>query len=195
MSIAHAEPSIIQQCLLAVVDTGSFAAAGRRLGLTTSGVSKTVSRLETGQGVRLLHRSTHHLALTEAGEQVIEAARDAARGLERLKAAIAEATEDGATGRIRLTAPIAFVRSRLIPLLAEFSAENRATVLDVRASDDMVNLAEEAVDIALRAGELTGAPGYLQQTWFRFEWAACATPEYLSGEDRPLPPRTWKTMI
>jgi DNA-binding transcriptional LysR family regulator len=189
MSKTPAEPSIVQfRCLLAVVDTGSFAAAGRRLGLTTSAVSKTISRLEAGQGVRLLHRSTHNLSLTEAGEQVIEAARDAMLGLERLKGALAAATEDGARGRIRLTAPVAFVRSRLIPLLVEFSMEDPGAVFDVRASDDMVNLAEEAVDVALRAGELSGVPGHLQQSWFSFEWAACAAPEYLARKGAPSAP-------
>ncbi|MGY2737117.1 LysR family transcriptional regulator [Sphingomonas sp. UYP23] len=189
MSRAVAEPSIIQlQCLLAVVDTGSFAAAGRRIGLTTSGVSKTISRLETGQGVRLLHRSTHSLALTEAGEQIIDAARVAARGIEQLRAAMAEAAEDGARGRVRVTAPVAFVRRRLTPLLAEFSANHPTTLLDVRASDEMVNLAEEAVDLALRAGELVGVPGHLQQPWFNFEWAACASPDYIARRGIPATP-------
>jgi DNA-binding transcriptional LysR family regulator len=193
MSTPLSDPSIIQlQCLLAVVDTGSFAAAGRLLGITTSGVSKTIARLETGQGVRLLHRSTHSLALTEEGELVIEAARDAARGLERLRVAIAEASDDGTTGRIRLTAPVAFVRSQLITLVAGFCAAHPGTIIDIRSSDTMLNLAEEAVDIALRVGELTGVPGHLQQPWFTFGWAACATPGYLAQRGTPVAPSDLK---
>jgi len=118
MSRAVAEPSNMQlQCLLAVVDTGSFAASGRRLGLTTSGVSKTVSRLEAGQGVRLLHRSTQNLALTEAGEQVIEAARDAARGT-------AQPTTAGFSPRADLVPPRRhrFSHTDLFLLLPVFAA-------------------------------------------------------------------------
>jgi DNA-binding transcriptional LysR family regulator len=73
-------------------------------------------------------------------------------------------------------------------LLIEFSVENPAAVLDVRASDDMVNLAEQAVDVALRAGELTGVPGHLQQLWFSFEWAACTAPDYLARRGTPSIP-------
>ena len=69
------------RCLLAVVDTGGFAQAGRRLGLSTSVVSKTVARLEAAHGVRLLHRSTHAVSLTAEGRALLPAARAAAGAL------------------------------------------------------------------------------------------------------------------
>lgn len=76
MSTPLAELSVVKlRCFVAVVDAGSFAEAGRRLGLSTSTLSKSITRIERTHGVRLMHRSTHALSLTEAGEQVIDAAR------------------------------------------------------------------------------------------------------------------------
>lgn len=189
MPRAFIEPSSVQlQCLIAVVDAGSFAAAGRRLGMTPSGVSKTIARLEDAQGVRLLHRSTHNLALTDAGEQVIEAVRAVAESLDHLRSSLTLASEDDARGRVRLTAPVAFARSQLLPLLADFRAAHPQVVLDVRATDEMVDLADAGIDVALRAGEISGVPGHLRQKWFDFDWVACATPAYLGVHGAPQTP-------
>jgi DNA-binding transcriptional LysR family regulator len=189
MPRAFVEPSSVQlQCLLAVVDEGSFAAAGRRLGMTPSGVSKTIARLEDAQGVRLLHRSTHNLALTDAGEQVIDAVRAVATSLDHLRSSLTLASEDDARGRIRLTAPVAFARSQLLPLLAEFRAAHPQVIVDVRASDEMVDLADAGIDVALRAGEISGVPGHLRQKWFDFDWVACASSAYLDAYGIPRSP-------
>ena len=173
------------RCLVAVVETGAFAAAGRRLGMTTSGVSKTIARLEAARGMRLLHRSTHTLSLTEAGEQVIGAAREAALSLQRFEAALAAAA-NGAAGRVRMTAPPAFVRTVLAPLLPEFIRLHPNIVLDLRADDDLNDLAQTGVDIALRSGRLDRGPGQVRQPWFRFGWAACASPNYLERRGVPI---------
>jgi DNA-binding transcriptional LysR family regulator len=189
MARAFVEPSSVQlKCLVAVVDAGSFAGAGRRLGMTPSGVSKTIARLEEAQGVRLLHRSTHNLALTDAGEQVIEAARNVAAGLDHLRSALTLAADGDARGRIRLTAPVAFTRTQLLPLLAEFRSRHPGVVLDVRATDEMVDLADAGVDLALRAGEIVGVPGHLATSWFSFDWIACASPAYLESRGEPQAP-------
>jgi DNA-binding transcriptional LysR family regulator len=189
MGRAFVEPSSVQlQCLVAVVDAGSFAGAGRRLGMTPSGVSKTIARLEEAQGVRLLHRSTHNLALTEAGEQVIDAARNVAEGLEHLRSALTLASDGDARGRIRLTAPVAFARTQLLLILAEFRSGHPGVVLDVRATDEMVDLADAGVDLALRAGEIVGVPGHLATPWFSFDWIACASPAYLADREEPRTP-------
>ncbi|SOB87110.1 transcriptional regulator, LysR family [Sphingomonas guangdongensis] len=189
MPRAFVEPSSAQlQCLIAVVDAGSFAAAGRRLGMTPSGVSKTIARLEDAQGVRLLHRSTHNLALTDAGEQVIDAVRAVATSLDHLRSSLILASEDDARGRVRLTAPVAFARSQLLPLLAEFRTEHPQVVVDVRASDEMIDLADAGIDVALRAGEISGVPGHLRQKWFDFDWVACASSAYLDAHGIPGTP-------
>jgi DNA-binding transcriptional LysR family regulator len=189
MPRAFIEPSTAQlQCLIAVIDAGSFAGAGRRLGMTPSGVSKTIARLEDAQGVRLLHRSTHNLALTDAGEQVIDAVRAVAESLDQLRSSLTWVSEDDTRGRVRLTAPVAFARSHLLPILADFRSTHPQVVLDVRATDEMVDLADAGIDIAVRAGEITGVPGHLRQKWFDFDWVACATPAYLGTNRAPHTP-------
>ncbi|WP_294642534.1 LysR family transcriptional regulator [uncultured Aureimonas sp.] len=77
-----ADPSLLQlRCFLAIVEAGSFAEAGRRLGLSASVVSKTMARLEAAHGVKLLHRSTHAVSPTDEGLALIEPARTAERAL------------------------------------------------------------------------------------------------------------------
>ncbi|PYE80201.1 DNA-binding transcriptional LysR family regulator [Pseudoroseicyclus aestuarii] len=180
------------RCLIAVVDAGSFAAAGRTLGMTPSGVSKTIARLEDAQGVRLLHRSTHNLALTDAGEQVIDAVRAVAEGLDHLRSSLTLASEDDARGRVRLTAPVAFARSLLLPILADFQIAHPQVIVDVRASDEMVDLADAGIDLALRAGEISGVPGHLRQKWFDFDWVTCASSAYLEARGAPRAPADLK---
>lgn len=176
------------QCFVHVVDGGSFAAAGRRLGLSTSGVSKTISRLEAAKGVRLLNRSTHSLSLTPEGETLIGPAREAVRGIERVDEAFAAAAREGTVGRVRLGAPTAFLRGRLTPLLPALHAAHPDIVLDLRGSDEIVDLAEAGLDIALRTGSVEGVPGHLQRTLMSFGWVTCASPSYLAGRTAPMTP-------
>ncbi|MBE7210509.1 MAG: LysR family transcriptional regulator [Gluconacetobacter diazotrophicus] len=85
--------------LVAVIDAGSFAAAARRLVLTVSGESKTISRLEASYDLRLLNRSTHSVSLTEAGERFAAPARAVLDGAAELDAILAgeQANPDAGT--------------------------------------------------------------------------------------------------
>lgn len=181
--------SLIQlRCFLAVIDAGSFAEAGRRLGMTTSGISKTVSRLEAGHGLRLLHRSTHALSPTEAGERLIGVARAALRSVEDAEALLGELAGSAAAGRVRISAPTAFVRTCLVPILPGFLASHPDILLDLRASDTTVDLADAGIDLAIRSGSLDGLPGHIRLPWFVFPWVACATPGYLAQRGVPATP-------
>jgi DNA-binding transcriptional LysR family regulator len=176
------------QCFVAVVDTGSFAEAGRRLGLTTSGVSKTLTRFEAAKGVQLLNRSTHAISLTQEGERLIDLARDALHSIEQVDLAMSSASGTGTDGRVRLSVPTAFLSACLTPLLPQFRVAHPNILLDLRGSDVMIDLADEAVDLALRTGPIYGIPGHLQQVLFRFPWVTCASPHYLARRGTPLQP-------
>ncbi len=181
--------SLVQlRCFLAVIEAGSFAEAGRALGMTTSGVSKTISRLEEAHGLRLLYRSTHALSPTEAGEQLLEPVRAALQGVAMAEARLADLASSPAAGRVRISAPTAFVRTCLVPLLPGLLALRPDIHLDVRATDQTVDLAEGSIDLALRSGPLEGLPGHVRQTWFSFPWVACAAPDYLAGRGAPSSP-------
>lgn len=176
------------QCFVRIVDTGSFAEAGRQLGLSTSGISKTIARLEEMRGVRLLNRSTHSLSLTPEGEELIGLAREAVQSIEQVDTALTTAARDGAQGRVRVSAPTAFLSACLAPLTSAFRLAHPDILLDLRGSDQMIDLAEDGVDIVLRTGTVDGIPGHLQRTLFDFAWVACASPAYLSNRGEPSTP-------
>ncbi len=177
-------------CFVRVVDGGSFAEAGRRLGMTTSGVSKAISRLEAEHGVRLLHRSTHALSLTDEGEQVLDDARDVLRGCERLGLALSQAADSGRAGRVRISAPPGFTRACLLPVLPMLLDTHPEIRVEIQASYDLVDLANEGVDLALRTGQLAGTPGYISQVLLSSPWCAYATPGYLARRGAPSSPES-----
>lgn len=189
MAMTEPDISLSQlRCFVAVVDAGSLAEAGRQLGMSAASVSKAIARLEQTSGVKLLHRSTHAVSLTQDGEQLVELAREVVRAAGAFSHSAGAQNQDGAAGWVRVSAPVAFTRDVLTPLLAEFSRESPAIRLDLRASNELVDLAKEGVDLAIRSGSLVRVPGHLQTTWFKFPWVVCASPDYLEGRERPERP-------
>ena len=175
-------------CFVAVAETGSFVEAGRRRGLTTSGVSKTITRMEATRGVRLLNRSPHSVSLTPEGERLLPMARAALDSVEEVDAALGAAASAGVGGRVRVGAPTAFLSAGLAPLLPRLRAAHPDVQLDLRGSDELVDLADEAVDFVLRAGALKGMPGHRSQLLFTFSWVTCAAPSYLAQRGEPRTP-------
>lgn len=137
----------------AVVEHRSFSAAADGIGLSKATVSKAITRLEAQIGQSLFHRTSRHLALTEAGKPLAD---HAARILAEAKAA-EEAARDAAsapTGRVRLAAPMSFGISNVAPLIAAFLAEHPAVEIDLHCSDARVDIVAEGFDVALRIGDL-----------------------------------------
>jgi DNA-binding transcriptional LysR family regulator len=135
-----------------VMETGSFTAAARTLGLPKSSVSRRVSALEKQLRVRLLQRSTRKLVLTEAGRLYFERARAALGGLADANAAVADMSQEIA-GPIRFTAGpdnTGFLAS----LVSEFLAKYPKVQLEVVLTPRRVDLVAEGFDLALRAGRL-----------------------------------------
>jgi DNA-binding transcriptional LysR family regulator len=173
------------RCFVSVVEAGSVAEAGRRLGTSAASVSKAIARLEESVGARLLHRSTHALSLTEDGDALLEPARRVVLAAGNFRDAAAGTAGGADKGIVRVSAPVAFVRHMLAPLVADFARMHPDIRLDVRATNEIADLAEEGIDLALRSGSLAGFPGHIQQNWFSFPWVICAAPSYL--ERRPAP--------
>lgn len=136
-----------------VVETGSFSAAARRLGVGQPAVSKTVSQLETRLGVKLLARSTRGLSPTEAGQGFFERAKRAIEEADEADLA-AKGAGNGLTGRLRICAAVTFARIHLIPRLPEFYAKHPDLELDVILDDRNVDLVQEGIDLAFRMGAL-----------------------------------------
>ena len=138
-----------------VAASGSLAAAGRTLSLSQTMVTKHVDALEARLGVRLLHRTTRRLTLTEAGRTYLEACS-------RILAEIEEANQAAAAGQaeprgtLRMNVPVPFGLLQVAPLLADFSMRHPMVLLDVGFNDRLVDLIEEGWDLAVRIGTLRG---------------------------------------
>ncbi len=173
------------RCFIAVVSAGSVAEAARRLGMSAASVSKAVTRLEESAGVRLLHRSTHALSLTEEGEALLEPARAAVHAAQAFEDAASQVATGGDRGTVRVTAAVGLVRNVLAPLMGALAVQHPGIHLDVRATNEVLDLADGGIDVAVRSGSLAGLPGHLQQTWFSSPWVMCAAPSYLARQPEP----------
>jgi DNA-binding transcriptional LysR family regulator len=133
-----------------VVDAGSFSAAADRLSLSASMASKHVSELEHSLGARLLHRSSRHLSLTEAGEVYYTQCRLALETLEAAESAIGEQTNEP-RGELKVTAPGWCANQPFAQLLTSYRRRYPQVVLDMRLDNRKVDLVAEGFDLALRA--------------------------------------------
>jgi DNA-binding transcriptional LysR family regulator len=136
-----------------VVETGSFSAAARDLRTGQPAVSKAVAALENHLRTRLLVRSTRGLTPTEAGAAFYERARKALEEAEEAETA-ARAFGVGLEGRLRISAPVTFARLRVIPYLSAFLDAHPNVRLELVLDDRGINLLEENIDVAFRAGSL-----------------------------------------
>ncbi len=162
---------------------GSFSAAARILGLTPAGVSKNVARLEADLGVRLFHRSTRRLALTESGERFLLQVHDPLTSLQAAVARVA-AVEKGPTGTLKVSLGQAFGRHFLVPLLPEFLARYPRVLPDWHFDNRQVDLVGEGFDAAIGGG-FPLASGVVARDLGPVHIVAVASPAYLEG--RPMP--------
>ncbi len=136
-----------------VVETGSFSAAAKRLGIGQPAVSKSVAQLEARLAVRLVMRSTRGLTPTEAGLAFFDKAK---RAIDEANAAdeAARGAGSGLSGNLRISAPVTFARLHIIPHLGPFLTQYPGMNVDVVLDDRSLNLVEEGIDVALRMGNL-----------------------------------------
>jgi DNA-binding transcriptional LysR family regulator len=141
------------EAFVRVVDAGSFCGAAKQLRIGQPAVSKTIAQLEERLGVRLLLRSTHGLAPTEAGRNFYDRAK---RSIEEAEAAelAARGTAAALSGRLRVCAPLTFTRLHVMPRLSVFLAEHPSLDVDVVLEDRDTDLIEAGIDVALRIGRL-----------------------------------------
>jgi DNA-binding transcriptional LysR family regulator len=172
--------------LIAVAEAGSLTAAGRKLGVPLPTVSRKISELEAHLMTRLLTRSTRRLSLTEAGAAYAAAAK---RILDEVNEAERAASGEHAAprGEIVITAPLAFGRLHVLPVIAEFLA--RWPEIDVRLvlADRNLHLIDDHVDIAVRIGAL--ADSTLVSTRVgAVRRVVCGSPAYFAAHGAPQRP-------
>ncbi len=167
-------------------ELGSFSAAARRLGLTPAAVSRNVAALEGNLGVRLFHRSTRSLTMTEPGERFLISIRDS---LENLQGAIAEASADQEepAGTLKVSMSPIFGIGYILPLLPEFSASYPKVRPEWMFENRQIDLIAEGYDVAIGGGfELTA--GVISRTLAPAHIIAVAAPSYMAGKVPPHDP-------
>jgi DNA-binding transcriptional LysR family regulator len=166
-----------------VAAAGSFSAAGRAMGLSQTMVTKHVAALEARLGVKLFHRSTRRLSITEAGRSYLEASERILAELDAADAAVA-ADRVEPRGLLRLNAPVTFGARQIAPLLAEFAQSHPLVTVELGLNDRLVDLAEEGWDLAIRIGSLSDS-SLIARRLAPFRTVVCAAPVYLKARGRP----------
>jgi DNA-binding transcriptional LysR family regulator len=164
----------------------SFRAAAEELGIDKTVLSRRISRLEQRLGVRLLHRTTRSVTLTEAGSVYLRRCEDL---LSRLSDAEAEVSRyaSAPTGTLRLAVPNGFGQRCIAPLIPDFMASYPGLELEITFSDRMVDLVEHSLDAAIRIGAPQAGGDLKGRTLMPIRRWLCASPHYLS--ERGLPKR------
>jgi DNA-binding transcriptional LysR family regulator len=173
-----------------VAATRSFSAAARELGISQATASKHVQTLEAWFGMRLLHRTTRRVGLTEAGEGFFSLCT---RILEDMDAALEAGKPDARLrGTLRISAPVAFGSTCLGPLMVDFMRQSPLLCLSVSLSDRPVDVIEDGFDVALSVGlrgqESGTLAGLVVQTLAQLRFVLCASPKYLADRGTPLTP-------
>lgn len=136
-----------------VAERRSFVRAAAELGITQSGVSNAISRLEQQVGTRLLARTTRRVSLTEHGAAYFERCRQALAELEEAELVLKDSQLEP-SGNLRIDMPVSFGRLKIVPLLGPFQAKYPHVKLRVTFTDRYIDLIEEGVDVCMRLGPL-----------------------------------------
>ncbi|WP_085909147.1 LysR family transcriptional regulator [Kiloniella majae] len=169
-----------------VVESGSFAAAARKLDIGRAAVSHQIKLLEERLGARLLHRSTRSLSLTSAGQDYYQSCKLISEEAEAATRRI-QSLSDQPVGRISLTCSTNFGLKRIVPLLSQFRLTYPGIELDVELTDDITNLIEGGYDIAIRSGPLDDSDMMSKKICSTVR-RICAAPAYFATRSKPSVP-------
>ncbi|MBF0627386.1 MAG: LysR family transcriptional regulator [Magnetococcales bacterium] len=169
-----------------VVESGSFAEAARKGGLSRAAVSKYIEALEEHLGARLINRTTRRLHLTVEGEVYYQRC---SRILDEILEAEQTITHlhSEPRGLLRVSAPMSFGSLHLAPLVAEFLLAHPAVEVDLVLNDRFVDLVEEGFDVAVRIGTL-GDSTLVARRLAAARLLLCAAPAYLDQRGEPMTP-------
>lgn len=170
----------------AVGESGSFAAAARKLNLANSVVSKRIKDLEDFLGTQLLMRTTRKVTLTETGYSYLEYVSKFTDELEEVEARI-RYHMDKPVGEIKLAAPLSFGMQYLGPAIASYLDQYKEVSIKTYLSDRHINLVDEGYDLAIRTGPLSDS-SLIAKKLVNCRRIVCATPAYLKKYGTPKTP-------
>lgn len=169
-----------------VAELGSFARAAEALELSRARVSEALAELERALGVRLVHRTTRRVSLSDDGRAYFERARQILADVEEAEALVAGSPAQ-ARGRLRVAMPMALARLYVVPALPELLAAHPELALEVRLENRRLDLIEEGVDCALSYG-LPPDEDLIARKVSDTHLLTCAAPGYLARHPAPRSP-------
>jgi len=146
-------PTETLSAFVAVIDEGSFSAAAERLGMTPSGISRSITKLEKQLGVRLITRTTRRLDLTEEGQWFLQNVREILAQMEETELTLQSAATLP-SGLLRINAATPVFNHVIAPLLPEFQRLYPRIKLELVGGETIIDLIEELADVAIRVGQL-----------------------------------------
>ena len=168
------------------VEAGSFAAAGKALGISAVAVGKNVQRLERELGVRLLQRSTRKLRLTEEGRLFYERCNGPLQELESAQSAVRE-KGGSAAGTLRVTSLSPFGRTYVLPLLPAFSRLYPRIEVELHLEDAISDMIAEGYDVGIRAGAMHDGSMVVRDI-APLHFVVCGAPAYFAERGVPMTP-------
>ncbi|MFJ4394496.1 LysR family transcriptional regulator [Pseudomonas sp. NPDC089395] len=169
---------------VAAAQTLSFTAAAHELGVTSSAVGKSVTRLEARLGVKLLHRTTRRLILTNEGEAYLSSCLRAMEELLESENFLTTGHQEP-VGRLRIDLPAAFGRRHILPTLINLTVRHEKLDLSVSFSERIIDIINEGIDLVVRIGTLKDDSEIVARKLGSQSLLICATPEYLTLRGTP----------
>lgn len=166
------------QLVQALAHSGSFTAAAERLGCSKTKISLQIKDLEQQLGVALFRRTTRHVSLTSAGEQLVALCLPLYEQLQRELQQL-QHQDTVLSGKLVLTAPEDYANQILLPVLLEFSQLHPQLDIELRSSDQVRDLVREGIDLAIRGGWLRDSSLKAHKLGDFAQWLL-ATPQYLA---------------
>lgn len=167
--------------------THNISMAGKELGLSPAVSSVYINKLEDGLGVRLVHRTTRKVSLTEEGLAFLPHAEEVLSSIDAAKASVG-AGKVSPSGTLRVSASASFGRMHLVPALKVFLEQNPGLHIDLRLSDSIIDLVEGGFDIAIRNAELNDS-NLIARKLATDKRIVCASPEYINEYGKPETPK------
>ena len=159
---------------------GSFTAAALQLGVTSSAVGKSVTRLEKRLGIKLLHRTTRKLNLTHEGEVYLASCLRVMEELRGVEGSFLSGVAEP-KGRLRIDLPAAFGRRHIAPMLITLARRYAQLDLTITFGERKVDMVNEGIDLAVRIGDLRDDPELVARRLGEQRLVICAAPQYLQA--------------
>ena len=174
------------QLFVRIAATHNISMAGQELGLSPAVASSQINKLAEGLGVRLIHRTTRKVSLTEEGIDFLPHAEDVIASVEAARSSVG-AGSSSPRGTLRVAAPASFGRMHLLPAFNEFFTSYPELTIDLKLSDTIIDLVEGGFDIAIRNSALKDS-SLIARKLAPDNRLLCASPEYLAKYGEPNSP-------